>query len=318
MKRRKLIAVAMFGSAVLAGCGSSSATSSGPSASSTCPVSGSASSTGSGSLKIGMKGFAEEQLLASMTKQVLEKHGFTVDATFTAKDPTLGQALESGQIDMYWQYTGTELQGPLAVDKPPTDLDAAFDLAKQKDDARGICWNAKGAFNDTNGLAIKTSDKSKYGSTLTEFAAYLKNNPTTVVCIASEFRTRADGVPGLNATYGIDTNLPGYKDIGGNTAEAQIATGQCQAGEVFTTDSAIASNNLYVLTDDKKLFPPDNVGLLLKASVQKAHPEVGAIMTPVAQKLTTDIMTGLNKQVEIDKKKVDDVAKDFLTTNGFL
>jgi glycine betaine/choline ABC-type transport system substrate-binding protein len=146
-------------------------------ATSACPVSGSAASTGSGSLKLGSKGFAEEQLLASMTKQLLEKHGFTVDYSFTAKDPALGQALESGAIDMYWQYTGTELQGPLAVDKPPTDLQAAFDLAKSKDDARGICWNAQAAFNDTNGIAIKTSDKGKYGSTLSEFAQYLKNNP---------------------------------------------------------------------------------------------------------------------------------------------
>src|SRR5947207_3110975 len=159
MKRRRLIAVAMLGSAVLAGCGSSSSTSSGTS--SNCPAGGSASSTGSGTVKIGMKGFAEEQLLASMTKQVLEKRGFTVDATFT-----------------------------------------------------------------------------------------------------------------------------GFKDIGGNTAEKQIANGECEAGEVFTTDSAIAANNLYVLTDDKKLFPPDNVGLLVKASVQKAHPEIGAIMDPVAKKLT--------------------------------
>jgi osmoprotectant transport system substrate-binding protein len=318
MKKRRLLAVAMLGSAILAGCGSSSSSGGGSTGSSTCPTGGSASSTGSGSLKIGMKGFAEEQLLASMTKQVLEKRGFTVDATFTAKDPTLGQALESGQIDMYWQYTGTELQGPLGVDKPPTDLQAAFDLAKQKDEARGTCWNAQGAFNDTNGLAIKTSDKSKYGSTLSEFASYLKNNPNTVVCIQSEFRTRADGVPGLKATYGIDDQLPGYKDIGGNTAEKQIASGQCAAGEVFTTDSAIGALNLSVLQDDKKLFPPDNVGLLLKSSVQKAHPEIGAIMAPVAQKLTTDVMVGLNKQVEIDNLKVDDVAKAFLTQNGFL
>lgn len=321
MKKRRLLAVAMLGSAILAGCGSSSSSSSSsPSSNGTsnCPSGGSASSTGSGSLKIGMKGFAEEQLLASMTKQLLEKRGYTVDATFTAKDPILGQALDSGQIDMYWQYTGTELQGPLAVDKPPTDLQAAFDQAGSKDDARGICWNAQAGFNDTNGLAIKASDKSKYGATLSDFATYLKSNPNTVVCIESEFRTRADGVPGLNATYGVDTNLPGFKDIGGNTAEKQIANGQCAAGEVFTTDSGIAANNLYVLQDDKKLFPPDNVGLLLKSSVQKAHPEIGAIMAPVAQKLTTDVMTGLNKQVEIDGLKVEDVAKSFLTQNGFL
>jgi osmoprotectant transport system substrate-binding protein len=252
-----------------------------------------------------------------MTKLVLEKHGFTIDATFKAADPTLGQALEQGTIDMYWQYTGTELQGPLKVDKPPTDLDAAFKLAKQKDEARGICWTAQANFNDTNGIAIRAADKGKYGTTLTEFGTYLKNHPDTKVCIMSEFRTRADGIPGLQATYNQSYGAPGLKDISG-TAEKFLKSGDCEAGEVFTTDSGIAANNLYVLTDDKKLFPPDNVGLLVKSSVLKAHPEIGAIMSPVAQKLTTSVMTGLNKRVEIDSEKAVDVARDFLTKNGFL
>src|SRR5207245_444439 len=105
---------------------------------------------------------------------------------------------------------------------------------------------------------------------------------------------------GLKNTYGIDSALPGYKDIGGNTAEKQIASGDCAVGEVFTTDSAIAANNLYVLRDDKKLFPPDNVGLLIRTSTQKAHPEIPSIVAPLAAKLTTEVIIGLNKKVEID------------------
>lgn len=319
MKRRNALAMALLWSAILAGCGgSTTATNTGSSSgSATCPTGGTADSKGSGSIKIGSKAFAEEELLANMTQLVLEKHGFTVDYTFKAKDPTLGQALESGQIDMYWQYTGTELQGPLAVDKPPTDLDQAFATAKQKDETRSICWTAQAPFDDTNGIAIKASDKGKYGATLSDFAKYLKSNPNTVVCIASEFRTRADGVPGLTSTYGT-FDVPGLKDIGGNTAEKQIASGDCAAGEVFTTDSGIAANNLYVLQDDKKFFPPDNVGLLVKSSVLKAHPEIAAIMAPVAKALDTDTMTGLNKKVEIDGLKAVDVAKDFLTQKKFL
>src|SRR5207245_8808126 len=134
----------------------------------------------------------------------------------------------------------------------------------------------------------------------------------------SEFRTRADGAPGLQQAYGIDASLPGYKDIGSSTAEKQIASGQCEVGEVFTTDSGIAANNLYVLQDDKKFFPPDNVGLLIKSSVQKAHPEIPAIMAPLIAKLNNATMIGLNKQVEIDNLKVADVARTFLTSNSLL
>ena len=317
IRRITELTVVLLWSAILVGCGSSSSSST-SGGSSACPTSGTASSKGSGTVKVGQKGFAEEQLLAQMTKLVLEKHGYTVDATFTAKDPILGQALESGTIDMYWQYTGTELQGPLGVTGTlPGDLDKAYQQAKTGDEARGICWNDEGKFNDTNGLAIKSADKAKYGSTLSQFATYLSTHPNTVLCVASEFLTRADGLPGLQTTYG-HYNIPGVKASSQSTYEGAIASGQCEAGEVFTTDSAIAAKDLYVLQDDKKFFPPDNVGLLIKSSVQKSHPEIAAIMEPVIAKLDNTTMTKLNKQVEIDNLKVADVAKTFLTSNGFL
>ena len=318
IRRITELTMVVLWSAILVGCGSSSSTASSNGGSSTCPTSGSASSKGSGTLKVGQKGFAEEQLLAQMTKLVLENHGFTVDATFTAKDPILGQALESGTIDMYWQYTGTELQGPLGITGTlPGDLDKAFQQARTGDEARGICWNDEGKFNDTNGLAIKSADKSKYGSTLSEFSTYLSTHPNTVLCVASEFLTRPDGLPGLESTYG-HYNVPGVKASSQSTYEGAIASGACEAGEVFTTDSAIAAKDLYVLQDDKKFFPPDNVGLLIKSSVQKAHPEIAAIMAPLIAKLNNATMIGLNKQVEIDNLKVADVARTFLTSNSLL
>ncbi len=316
IRRVTELTVVLLWSAILVGCGSSSATSN-AGGSSTCPTNGSSSSTGSGTLKIGTKGFAEEQLLAEMTKEVLNKHGFSADVSFTAKDPILGQALESGTIDMYWQYTGTELQGPLGLANPPGDLDLAYNAAKTRDEARGICWNDEGQFNDTNGLAIKSADKAKYGATLSAFGTYLSTHPSTVLCVNSEFLTRPDGLPGLDKTYG-HYNVPGVKASSQSTFEPAIAGGQCEAGEVFTTDSGIAAKDLYVLQDDKKFFPPDNVGLLLKGSVQKAHPEVGAIMAPVIAKLDNATITDLNKKVEIDNLKVPDVAKAFLQQNGFV
>jgi osmoprotectant transport system substrate-binding protein len=321
MPRRNLaLTVVLMWSAILAGCGgtSSSGNNNSSGGSGSCPTSGSASSTGSGTIKVGSKGFAEEQLLATMTKLELAKHGYTVEYTFQAKDPTLGQALESGTIDMYWQYTGTELQGPLGVTSPPGDLTEAFTQAKTKDEARGICWNDQGKFNDTNGIAVKAADKSKYGPTLTDFSKYLAAHPNTKLCINSEFQTRADGIPGLNKAYGNNFNGAGLTASSQSTFEPAIASGQCEAGEVFTTDSAIAAKDLAVLEDDKKFFPPDNVGLLIKSSVQKAHPEIGAIMQPVIDKLDNATMTDLNKQVEIDNKKVDDVATAFLKAQGLL
>jgi glycine betaine/choline ABC-type transport system substrate-binding protein len=138
-----------------------------------------------------------------------------------------------------------------------------------------------------------------------------------VVCIMSEFRTRDDGVPGLARTYSPAYATANYKDIG-STAEAGIAGRQCAAGEVFTTDSAIAANGLYVLQDDKALFPPDNVGLVVRAAVLQRHPGIAAIMAPVAARITTAEITTLNRQVEVDKRPVTEVARQWLEKNGLL
>ncbi len=137
------------------------------------------------------------------------------------------------------------------------------------------------------------------------------------ICILSEFRTRPDGLIGLEAKYNPAFSKATYTDIG-NTAEKPIANGQCTAGEVFTTDSAIQANNLYVLQDDKNLFPPDNAGLVVRAEVLQKYPAIANLMAPVAAKLDIATMVSLNGMVEIQNMKVEDVAKAWLTQNGFL
>jgi osmoprotectant transport system substrate-binding protein len=324
VKRISIAILLTVWAAALAACGGGNSGGGGSnggssaSASSACP-SPSGNSGNGASVSIGSKAFAEEQLLATMTKQVLEKHGFTVTYNLQAKDTAIGKALQDGQIDMLWQYTGTELTDPgyLGLSNVPTDLDQAFSLVQQKDEPRGLCWTSKAPMNDTNGLAIKASDKGTYGATLSDFETYLKAHNGTKICILSEFRTRPDGLPGLKSKYGDGYGNAEYTDIG-NTAEKNIANGDCAAGEVFTTDSAIAAKDLYVLQDDKKLFPPDNVGLVVRQSVLQKYPAIAALMEPVAAKLTTEVMTGLNKKVEIDNQKVDVVARQWLTDNGFL
>ena len=135
-------------------------------------------------------------------------------------------------------------------------------------------------------------------------------------CIHSEFRTRTDGLPGLQKTYNSAYSKPTYVDIG-NTAEKSIADGQCSAGEVFTTDSAIQANGLYVLKDDKNLFPPDNAGLVVRQGVLQKYPAIANLMAPVAAKLDTATMLALNTQVEVQNMKVTDVAQAWLSKNGF-
>jgi osmoprotectant transport system substrate-binding protein len=321
MKRKFLAGIAAATTAVLAACGGGNSGGSSPTASSTasspCPA-GSGSSGNGAAVSIGSKAFAEEQLMAQMTVDVLQAHGFTVTYTFQAKDKAIGTALTTGTIDMYWQYTGTELTDYLGLASGtfPTDLAGAFTFVKTADAPHGLCWVAPTQFNDTNGIAIKASDAATFGSSLSAFGAYLTAHPSTNVCILSEFRTRSDGLPGLVSKYSWPTTAK-YTDIG-STAEKEIAAGQCAAGEVFTTDSAIQAKHLVTLTDDKNLFPPDNAGLVVRSDVLQKYPAIAALMTPVAAKLTTAVMLQLNEMVEIQNMPYATVAHTWLVQNGFL
>lgn len=326
MHRITLAVLLTVWGAALAGCGSSDTSSSssasggGGSASggtANCPSDASAAKDGGGAaVKIGSKNFAEEQILAEIAKQSLAKNNYKVDYSTQEADPQIGTDLSGGKIDAYWQYTGTELQKYLNVDKPPTDLDAAFAMAQQQDDANKLCWIGKAPMDDTNGLAIRSADVSKFGSTLSAFTSYLQAHSDVKVCIMAEFKSRADGVPGLATTYGSVWGGYNFTTVD-KTAEKNIAAKDCDAGEVFTTDSGIAANSLTVLKDDKQLFPPDNVGLIVRSDLLKAHPGIAAIINPIAAKITTDEITKLNKQVEIDSMKPADVAAAWLSANGF-
>ena len=144
MRRKFIAGFAVAITAGLAACGggnSGGGTPSGTASAATCPT-GSQKSGNGASLSIGSKDFAEEQLMAQMTADVLDAHGFKITDTFSAADKQIGDALTAGTIDMYWQYTGTELEEYLGLSGFPTALSAAFTYVQQKDQPNGICWVA--------------------------------------------------------------------------------------------------------------------------------------------------------------------------------
>ena len=323
MRRKCMAGNAVAITAVLAACGGGNSGGSSPTtasgATSNCPAPSGSSGNGA-TLNIGSKAFAEEQLLAQMTVDVLGAHGFTVNYTFQAADKAIGTALVNGTIDMYWQYTGTELGDYLGLPTGsyPTALDAAFTFVQKADEPHHLCWVAPTQFDDTNGIAIKQSNTGTFGASLAAFGSYLTTHPSAKVCIQSEFLTRPDGLPGLVSSYGWPAASAFHYTQIGTTAEKAIASGQCDAGEVYTTDSGIAANSEVTLTDDKNLFPPDNAGLVVKDTVLQKYPAIAALMIPVAAKLTTTEMLKLNAMVEIQNMTVANVAHTWLVQNGFL
>ena len=98
----------------------------------------------------------------------------------------------------------------------------------------------------------------------------------------------------------------------------QLDKGNCDFGEIFTTDGRLAALGLTVLDDDKGYFPLYNGVPVTRADFDKQHPEMLKVLAPLAKELTTDTMTDLNKKISSDGEPADKIAEDFLKEKGFL
>jgi len=272
------------------------------------------------SFTVGSKEFTEELILGQITIQALQNAGATVDdQTGITGTTNVRKALTSGQIDMYWEYTGTgwtEILGH-EVSAAPKDDKALYDAVAKEDLGNGVKWFALSSANDTYAIATSSDNSAK---TLSDYASLANSDASAAsICLAAEFRDRADGWPGLEKAYGFSLPDSNITEVDLGIVFTQVPSGgKCHFGEVFATDGRIPANNMTVLTDDKNFFVKYDLAMTMNADLYKKYPEVATILTPIAQKLTTEELQKLNAKVDVDGLPPEDVAKTWLTDNGFI
>lgn len=273
-------------------------------------------------LTVGSKDFDEQLLLGQIAIVALEAAGATpVDKTNIQGSNNTRLALTGGAVDLYWEYTGTAWISYLKKTEPVKDSQKQYDAVAKADVAKGVTWWDRSPANNTYALAQTQATLAKYGvKTLSDYAALAKKNPAAAsICIENEFQSRDDGFPGVEKAYGF--NLPSKSQHLLDTAVVytELSKGSaCNFGEVFTTDGRVASLKLNVLADDKKFFPIYNPALSLRSDVAKKYPAMEALFKPIADKLTTDALTALNKEVSVDGKKPRAVAQEWMRSEGFI
>ena len=129
-----------------------------------------------------------------------------------------------------------------------------------------------------------------------------------------EFKTRADGIPGLAKDYSVSFGSFKSLDAGGPLTINALKNGQIDAGDIFTTDPSIKADNFVVLQDPKSLYTAQNVLPLI--SKAKATPGVTKVLNAVSAKLTTDDLVALNIKVISNKQDPAKVAKQWLAGKG--
>jgi osmoprotectant transport system substrate-binding protein len=315
MRGKALLAVLSIGVMTLSGCalGGSEGTPAAAGANASGPLKGV-------HVAVGSKEFTEQLILCEITAQRLEAQGATVKRVCgMSGSDTVRAAETSGNIDMYWEYTGTGWISFLKQTEPIHDANQQYTKVRDMDLAQNkIVWLPAAAANNTYAVAVKTETAAKLKvKTLSDYAALSQSNPKDAsFCGASEFLGRNDGWPGLKSAYGINVPDSEVATLAEGPIYNSISTGNpCNFGEAFATDGRIAGLGLTVLKDDKNFFPFYNLSLTVRQDFSKKNPAVEAAMKPITAKLTNATLQKLNASVDVDGKSPEAVATAFLTDN---
>lgn len=276
-------------------------------------------------IAIGSKNFNENVILGKMAISLLASAGADVqDLTNIPGSQAARQAHLEGQIDAMWEYTGTGWITYLHHDKPIPDEQEQYEAVRDEDLKKNdLVWLKPAPMNNTYGFAVTQETKKRLGVSKLSDIKKLPVEERTF-CVESEFTNRPDGLPGMLKTYGIPQGKPNgvpaknLKTYQTGAVYSATAKGECNFGEVFTTDGRIKALNLTVLEDDKQYFPKYNVALVVRKEVIDEYPQIRDLIAPLTKRLTNEVLLELNAKVDVDGEEPVDVAFDWLVKEGFL
>ena len=267
---------------------------------------------------VGGKNFTEQQIMAQMTAQLLQAKGFKPDVRAGMGSVVLRQAQENGQIDVYWEYTGTSL---ITYNKINDRLSPADTYAKVKslDAAKGLVWLNPSKANNTYSLAMNRDDAQKQGIvTISDLAAKVKGGTKLTFASNAEFYARPDGLKPLEQAYGFEFPRDDVKRMDTGLVYQALKDRQVAVGLVFATDGRVPAFNFVVLKDDKGFFPYYALTPVVRKQVLDANPKLADYLNALSAKLDDQTMARLNASVDVDKKTVEDVAHTFLKDQGLI
>ncbi|MER5949203.1 glycine betaine ABC transporter substrate-binding protein [Streptomyces sp. NPDC001904] len=315
----RVTVAAAAGLALLAGCG---LTSGSPMVDDVSPGSiGKGEPLKGADLVVTSKEFTEQLILGAIMGIAFQAAGAEViDRTGIQGSVGAREAIKSGDADAMYEYTGTAWITYLGNSDPITDPQKQWLAVKEADAKNGITWLPPAPLNNTYALAMNQANFKKYGTkTLSEVAALAKSDPKAVtVCVESEFANRADGLRGMEKTYGMKIPASNITQMDSGIIYTQVKKGSCTFGEVYTTDGRIRSMNLQVMEDDKHFFPNYNAAPEINSKAYEKYPQMAEVLDPISKKLTNSVAQDLNAKVDVDGKDPHQVALDWMVKEGFV
>jgi osmoprotectant transport system substrate-binding protein len=267
-------------------------------------------------VRVGSGSTAEQQLLAALGAEVLERAGFD-----TVVQPALGDttavraAALDGRIDVYWDYSGAAWTLALRLTSPPVDPQESFEAVAAEEDANGLLWLTRSGADARLAFFVPAEIRPEgTEGSLTWLAGRLGAEDGTV-CADAEYFTAPAGYAYLADTYAIATDGVRTRDTSEEDAIAGTATGRCTTALAAATSGEASAAGLTPLIDDQGVFPSLVVAPVVVESGRADGSAQRAVLEDLATSLTTEDLALMNAQV-VEGVPVADVARDYVDDNG--
>jgi osmoprotectant transport system permease protein len=255
-------------------------------------------------LNVGSKRFTESYILGEIVRQVAESAGETnaVHLQGLGNTAIVLNALTSGNIDIYPEYSGTIAKEILKLEAVPSFAELNAALAPKR-----LAVAVPLGFNNTYALALRADDARAKGiARLSD----LKAHPELRLGLSQEFIGRADGWPGLKQAYDLPFPTPRGLDHG--LAYEAIAQRQVDVIDIYSTDAKIDRYGLIVLDDDRRYFPRYDAVLLYRADLPQRLPKTWQALARLEGSIDDASMRRMNAAAELEGKDFASIAASFI------
>ncbi|HET6853525.1 MAG TPA: ABC transporter permease/substrate-binding protein [Pyrinomonadaceae bacterium] len=257
---------------------------------------------------IGSKDFTESALLAEIVAQMLEARGVSVERRFELGGNLPHEAVVSGTLDLYPEYTGTCFTAILHH-APISDPRAVYDQVKQEYANKfKVEVSAPLGFENTFAILVRGDEARRLNlKTISDAAPH---TPRWRAGFGQDFMSRDDGYPGFSKSYAL--KFAEVREMDLSLTYIALSSRQVDLIAGNSTEGRIATLDLVQLADDRHYFPPYEAVYLVRQDSLARVQALREVLTKLANGIATEEMRRLNYEIDGNKRDLKEVVKEWI------